>query len=197
MKRLFDFTMSFVGLIVLCPIIAVAWVAAAISTRSHGLFVQHRVGKHGKRFAVIKLRSMRNFPGASATTVTTRDDCRITPVGSLLRRLKLDELPQLINVLFGQMSLVGPRPDVLGFADQLTGSNRIVLSVLPGITGPASLKFRDEEQMLADASDPEKFNRDVIWPEKVRLNCEYVRNYLFRTDLRYIFQTIFKTERHA
>lgn len=189
-KRLFDFSMSLVGLIVLSPIIVVAWAAAAVSTRSHGLFIQQRVGKHGKLFALIKLRSMRTFPGASITTVTTRDDCRITPVGGWLRRLKLDELPQLINVLFGQMSLVGPRPDVQGFADKLTDSDRIVLTVLPGITGPASLRFRNEEELLAAADDPEAYNRNVIWPEKVRLNSDYVRKYCFRSDIGCILQTI-------
>lgn len=190
MKRLFDFSMSLVGLIALSPVIAGAWAAAAISTRSHGLFIQQRVGKHGKLFALIKLRSMRDFPGASTTTVTARNDCRITTTGAWLRRLKLDELPQLINVVLGQMSLVGPRPDVLGFADQLTGQDRIVLSVLPGITGPASLLFRNEEELLAAAEDPEAYNRNVIWPEKVRLNHNYVRNYCFRSDIGYIAQTI-------
>lgn len=186
--------MSLTGLVVLSPVIVAAWFAAAISTRSHGLFIQRRVGKNGNHFPLIKLRSMRSFPGASTTTVTTRDDCRITSVGSWLRRLKLDELPQLVNVLIGQMSLVGPRPDVPGYADELTGDDRIVLSVLPGITGPASIRFRKEEEMLAEASDPEQYNRDVIWPEKVRINSDYVRNYSFPADLRYILLTAFNAE---
>jgi len=139
---------------------------------------------------VIKLRTMHSVAGGG-TTVTTAGDARITPIGRFLRRYKLDELPQLINVLRGDMSLVGPRPDVAGFADMLTGSDRMILSVRPGITGPATLKYRNEEELLASVSDPEAYNRNVIWPDKVRINREYVQHFRLRDDLRYIWLTIF------
>jgi lipopolysaccharide/colanic/teichoic acid biosynthesis glycosyltransferase len=126
-----------------------------------------------------------------STTVTSADDPRITSLGRFFRRYKLDELPQLINVFFGQMSLVGPRPDVPGFADQLEGDDRIMLNVRPGITGPATLRFRDEEELLLGVENAEQYNREVIFPEKVRLNREYIENYSLRDDLRYIFVTLF------
>ena len=126
------------------------------------------------------------------TSVTTGADPRITCSGRFFRRTKIDELPQLINVLMGEMSFVGPRPDVPGFADSLQGDDRLILSVRPGITGPATLHFRDEEVLLAQQSDPERFNREVIYPEKVRLNRQYVENYRFIDDLKFIWQTIFK-----
>lgn len=132
---------------------------------------------------------MKNLPGIN-TNVTTDKDPRITRLGRFFRKTKIDELPQLINVFLGQMSFVGPRPDVPGFADKLTGDDRIILTVRPGITGPATLKFRDEEKLLAAQSDPERYNREVIYPEKVRLNREYVENYSFWQDIKYIFQTI-------
>jgi lipopolysaccharide/colanic/teichoic acid biosynthesis glycosyltransferase len=125
------------------------------------------------------------------TTVTTDHDPRITRLGSLFRKTKLDELPQLIHVLFGQMSFVGPRPDVPGYADSLRGEDRIILTVRPGITGPATLKYRAEEALLAGQDDPQKYNDEVLWPDKVRLNREYVENWSFLGDLRYIWETVF------
>ena len=147
------------------------------------------MGRNGRRFRVIKLRTMRMDPAVN-TTVTTSADARITPVGRLLRRTKIDELPQLINILKGDMSFVGPRPDVPGFADALEGEDRIILGVRPGITGPATLKYRDEEMLLANAEDPEAYNREVLWPDKVRINREYVQNWSFRRDVQYIWKTI-------
>jgi lipopolysaccharide/colanic/teichoic acid biosynthesis glycosyltransferase len=189
LKRVFDILVSLLGLLVLWPLLLVGWLAAAASTRANGFFVQTRVGMHGQTFKLLKLRSMRKC-FVVQTTVTTRQDPRITRIGSLLRKTKMDELPQLWNVLVGDMSLVGPRPDVPGFADQLTGDDRSVLSIRPGITGPASLEFRDEEELLAMQDDPEKFNREVIWPRKVELNRAYVANYSFWKDLVYIWRTI-------
>ncbi len=171
-------------------LILIAFILATIDTRKNGFFIQERVGKDGKLFRVIKIRTMRDMPHID-TSVTKEDDPRITYLGRFWRKTKIDELPQLINVLLGQMSFVGPRPDVPGFADQLTGEDRIILTVRPGITGPATLKFRDEEKLLAQQKDPEKYNREVIWPEKVRLNREYVENYSFWQDLKCIWQTIF------
>jgi lipopolysaccharide/colanic/teichoic acid biosynthesis glycosyltransferase len=125
------------------------------------------------------------------TTVTTAVDPRVTSYGKILRKMKLDELPQLVNVLVGDMSFVGPRPDVPGFADRLTGPDRIILSVRPGITGPATLKYRNEEELLAAQPDPEMYNREVIFPDKVRINREYVEHYSFLADMKYILLTLF------
>lgn len=187
-KRLFDVGVSLVVLSFAWPVILLGWIAATISTRVNGVFVQKRIGQHGKLFNVYKLRSMREVSGVT-TTVTSDKDVRVTSTGRILRKLKIDELPQLVNVLLGQMSIVGPRPDVPGYADKLEGDDRIVLSVKPGITGPATIAFRREEEILAGVDDPETYNIEVIWPEKIRLNCEYVRNYSFVTDLKYILQT--------
>ena len=189
LKRAFDLVASVLGLLLLWPLVLFGWIAATVSTRCNGFFIQNRVGCDGKTFPLIKLRSMRIVEGMNST-VTSDRDVRVTPVGWWLRKLKLDELPQLVNVLLGQMSFVGPRPDVPGFADRLTGEDRIILSVRPGITGPASLAFRNEEELLADAENPEAYNREVIWPEKVRLNRQYIEEYSFWQDIKYILQTI-------
>lgn len=188
-KRAFDLTASALGLIMTGWIIIIAYVAASIDTRKNGFFTQARIGKAGKTFRLIKIRTMRDLPSFD-TTVTTSDDPRITGLGRLLRRTKIDELPQLINVFLGQMSFVGPRPDVPGFADTLSGEDRIILSVRPGITGPATLKYRNEEEILSRQADPEKYNREVIYPDKVRMNREYVEHYSLWKDMKYIFQTI-------
>jgi lipopolysaccharide/colanic/teichoic acid biosynthesis glycosyltransferase len=189
-KRSFDIVGSGLGLLLTWWIILLAYVAASIDTGRNGFFTQERVGRGGKRFKMIKIRTMRDTPSIS-TSVTTEEDPRITALGHFFRKTKIDELPQLINVLLGQMSFVGPRPDVPGFADQLEGRDRIILSVRPGITGPATLAFRDEEELLARQPDPERYNREVIYPEKVKLNKGYVRNYSFLKDLTYIYLTVF------
>jgi lipopolysaccharide/colanic/teichoic acid biosynthesis glycosyltransferase len=152
--------------------------------------MQDRVGRNGKTFKVIKVRTMRPVQGVE-TVVTTDQDPRITRLGRFWRKTKIDELPQLINVLKGDMSFVGPRPDVPGFADRLVGDKRLVLSIRPGITGPATLKYRDEEQILMGVEDPETYNREVIFPDKVRINLEYIREYSFWKDLKYIWVTVF------
>jgi lipopolysaccharide/colanic/teichoic acid biosynthesis glycosyltransferase len=189
-KRLFDIIFSLTGLVLLGWIILVAFILATIDTRKNGFFTQERIGKNGKIFKVIKIRTMRELPGFD-TTVTTQRDPRITRLGAVLRKIKIDELPQLINVLLGQMSFVGPRPDVPGYADKLPEEDRrVILSVRPGITGPATLKYRAEEEILATVDDPETYNREVIFPDKVRINREYVENYSFINDLRYIWATI-------
>lgn len=190
LKRTFDVVVSAVGLTALSWVILLSYVIASIDTGMNGFFVQTRIGKHGRPFPLIKIRTMRPIRGHD-TVVTTTHDPRITRIGGLLRKMKVDELPQLFNVLVGHMSFVGPRPDVPGFADRLEGDDRIILSVRPGITGPATLRFRDEERELAGQADPEKYNREVIYPEKVRLNKLYVRNYSFTQDIRYILATLF------
>ncbi|WP_163560406.1 sugar transferase [Halomonas sp. NO4] len=188
-KRTFDFVLSAFGLVLTGWLILLAWLAASLDTRSNGFFTQQRVGKDGKRFTVVKIKTMR--PSRELTTTVTRSgDPRITPLGRIFRKTKIDELPQLWNVLLGDMSFVGPRPDVPGFADKLTGEERCLLSIRPGITGPATLKYRNEEALLAAADDPEAYNREVIWPDKVRINLEYIRDWSLAGDLRYIWQTV-------
>ncbi|WP_415886970.1 sugar transferase [Neptuniibacter sp. QD37_6] len=190
-KRAFDLLFAICGLLALWWLILIAWLAASYDTRSNGFFVQLRVGRNGKAFRVIKIKTMR--PMASIdTTVTKLGDPRITALGAVFRRTKIDELPQLFNVLLGHMSFVGPRPDVPGFADNLKGEERAMLSIRPGITGPATLKYRNEEELLVEQDDPEGFNRDVIWPDKVKINLEYIRKWSLQRDLQYIMQTVFK-----
>ncbi len=188
-KRAFDIVISAAGLIATSWIILPAWVLASLDSGMNGFFTQDRVGRGGRLFRVIKIRTMREVPGLSST-VTTGADQRITRLGRFWRKTKIDELPQLINVLKGDMSLVGPRPDVPGYADQLQGEDRVILSVRPGITGPATLKYRNEEMLLARQDDPEGFNKEILWPDKVRLNREYVQNWSFGTDVRYVWQTV-------
>lgn len=190
LKRGFDILASAGGLIVLWPVILVTWVLAGRDAGASGFFRQERVGQHGRLFHVVKLRTMRAVAGG--TTVTTAHDARITPLGAKLRRWKLDELPQLWNVLKGEMSFVGPRPDVPGFLDKLTGADRVILELRPGITGPATLKYAREEEILAAVADPESYNAEVIWPDKVRLNRAYLEEWSFAKDLGYILQTIWR-----
>jgi lipopolysaccharide/colanic/teichoic acid biosynthesis glycosyltransferase len=188
-KRVFDLVLSFFGLLFLSPLLLIGYLAATISTGKSGIFSQERIGRRGRPFNIFKLRTMKDIAGMQSS-VTTRNDIRITPAGKILRLLKIDELPQLWNVLIGDMSIVGPRPDVRGFADRLTNSDKIILSVRPGITGPASLKYQNEELMLAKKDDPESFNLQVIWPDKVKINRKYVENYLFYKDILFIIKTV-------
>lgn len=190
LKRTFDLAGATLGLSLTFWLIALAWLAATLDTRANGFFTQPRVGRNGRLFHVVKIRTMRPTDGLDST-VTTGHDPRITPLGRFFRRTKIDELPQLWNVLLGQMSFVGPRPDVPGYADALEGADRLVLSVRPGITGPATLKYRDEESLLAGVDDPEAYNCEVIYPDKVRLNREYVQNWSLWQDLRCIWRTVF------
>ena len=187
-KRTFDVLFAAVGLALTSWLIALAWVVATLDTGANGFFTQRRVGQRGRQFTIFKLRTMRS--GSTASSVTVSGDPRVTRLGRLWRRFKIDELPQLFNVLIGQMSFVGPRPDVPGFADQLKGEDRIILTVRPGITGPATLKYRNEEELLASVADPDDYNREVIFPDKLRLNREYVENWSFARDIRYIWATI-------
>src|SRR5690554_7340336 len=189
LKRSFDFVVALLGLLTVWWLIIIAWLLASIDTRSNGFFIQHRVGKDGRWFRVVKIKTMR--PSSElTTTMTARDDPRITPLGKFFRKTKIDELPQLWNVLKGEMSFVGPRPDVPRFADLLQGEEKAVLSLRPGITGPATLKYRNEEEILAAQSDPERYNREVIWPDKVQVNLDYIRNWSFFGDIKYILQTV-------
>lgn len=189
LKRLFDFSVAGIGLIVLAPIFVAVAVAVRATSRGPVLFIQTRVGRHGRFFGCAKFRTM--VAGAQAEgTITTAADVRVTPLGRWLRRWKLDELPQLWHVLTGTMSFVGPRPDVPGYADLLTGADREVLQLRPGITGPATLLFREEERLLALARDPKAFNDEVVYPEKLRINREYLETRSFWRDLGYVLATV-------
>ena len=189
-KRTFDLFFSSLGLLVAWWLILVAWLAASVDTQSNGFFIQKRVGRNGKVFRMVKVKTM--CPVADInTTITCRGDPRITHLGSFFRRTKIDELPQLWNVLLGDMSFVGPRPDVPGFADTLEGEACAILLLRPGITGPATLKYRDEEEILSEQVDAESYNRQVIWPDKVSINLEYIRTWSLRRDIRYILETVF------
>ena len=184
--------MAAAGLLALCPVLAVG--AVLIRVRMPGgpvIFRQRRVGRGGRLFTMYKFRSMTVGHGGSSVSVA--GESRITPLGHVLRRYKLDELPELWNVLIGDMSLVGPRPDVPGYADKLTGEDRDVLRLRPGITGPASLKYANEEEILALVDDPQRYNDEVIFPDKVRINLQYYRSHSLAGDIRLIFATIFRS----
>lgn len=189
LKRLFDLIFSLAGILIFCVPVFFLVILASISTGRFGIFSQLRIGQGGKEFVIYKIRTMHAQHNASP--ITQFMDPRLTPFGRFLRTTHLDELPQLYNILIGTMSFVGPRPDVPGYADKLTGDDRIILSVKPGITGPATLKFKNEDRILAAQADPQKYNDTVLWMEKVRINREYVENWSFLGDLNYIFATIF------
>lgn len=189
LKFFFDRVMALIGLLFLWPLLLV--VAVLIRVKMPGgpvFFTQQRVGRNGRLFTMYKFRSMTVGHGGSSVSVA--GESRITPLGAKLRHYKLDELPELWNVLIGDMSFVGPRPDVPGYADQLIGKDRDVLKLRPGITGPASLKYRDEEDLLAKQPDPQEYNDKVIFPDKVRINLYYLHHYSFIKDIQMIFCTV-------
>jgi lipopolysaccharide/colanic/teichoic acid biosynthesis glycosyltransferase len=190
LKRLFDVVLSFVGLIVSTVFLLILFIISSIDTKSVGLIAQNRIGQFGRPFKLFKFKTMRDTHQPQ-NYITTINDPRITSFGRFLRRNKLDELPQLWNVLIGEMSFVGPRPDVSGYADKLEGEDRIILEVKPGITGPASLAFKDEEELLAQKKNPKEYNDKVIWPKKVEINKSYIEEFSLKKDLNYILRTIF------
>lgn len=189
-KYIFDRVTALIGLLFLWPVLLI--VAILIKCRMPGpvLFVQQRVGKDGKLFHCHKFRSM--TVGHNGSSVSVAGEARITPLGAKLRRYKLDELPELWDVLIGHMSFVGPRPDVPGYADKLQGEDRIILTLRPGITGPATLKYRNEEELLATVANPKQYNDEVIYPDKVRINRYYAEHYSFLKDIQMIFCTILR-----
>ena len=197
LKWLFDKLASLFGLLFLSPVLLVVAILIKVKMPGPVLFCQKRVGQYGKLFTVYKFRSMTVKAEASvasrdsdATSIASTEQNRITPLGEKLRRYKLDELPELWNVLKGDMSFVGPRPDVPGYADQLQGEERDILKLKPGITGPASLKYRNEEELLASVDNPAQYNDEVIFPDKVRLNLYYLKNYSFIKDIQMIICTV-------
>lgn len=189
LKYLFDKSASFVGLLLLWPVLLMTAILIKMKMPDGPvMFIQQRVGRHGKMFRIYKFRTMTVDHGGSSVSV--RGESRITPLGVHLRRWKLDELPELWNVLRGDMSFVGPRPDVPGYADQLQGDDRRMLELRPGITGPATLKYRNEEELLASVDDPIRYNDEVVFPDKVRLNLYYLDNYSFLKDMQMIACTL-------
>lgn len=210
LKFLFDRIVSLFGLVFLWPLLLIVAILIKMKMPGPIIFTQKRVGKGGKVFNCHKFRTMKVNHGGS--TISVAGESRITPLGAKLRRYKLDELPGLWDVLVGKMSFVGPRPDVPGYADKLQGDDRDVLKLRPGITGPASLKYRDEEEQIAtfvqeiksgkniypnvdftNMSDGDIalwYNDNIIYPDKVRINCYYYRNYSFVKDIQMIFATV-------
>lgn len=216
LKWIFDRMMALVGLLLLWPLLIV--VAILVKVKMPGgpaIFIQKRVGLDGELFTMYKFRTM--TVSHSGSSVSVAGEARITPLGAKLRKYKLDELPELWNVFIGDMSFVGPRPDVPGYADKLIGEDRLVLKLRPGITGPATLKYRDEEEMIADflhrvrseelgarseypavdflsMSDEEIavwYNDNVIYPDKVKINLEYYQKKSLSLDIKYILETVF------
>lgn len=189
-KSFFDLIVSLLGLLFLWPVLIIVAILIKIKMPDGTiLFRQKRIGQNGKEFTMIKFRSMSAVHSGSSVSVA--GESRITPLGAKLRKYKLDELPELWNVLKGDMSFVGPRPDVPGYADKLQGEDKNILILKPGITGPASLKYRNEEELLALQANPQEYNDNVIYPDKIRINLYYLKNYSFWTDLKIIFCTVF------
>ncbi len=186
MKRLFDLCLSIALIPLLIIPILVLILLSSIDTGKFGLYQQPRVGQYGKQFQIYKIRTLR-----AGKHDLGHLNKHATSLGRLLRSNRLNELPQIFNVLFGNMSFVGPRPDLPGFADTLQGEDRMILKVKPGITGPATLKYKDEEQLLSQQLDPETYNRTIIWPDKVEINKKYVKNWSFSLDLNILWKTIF------
>lgn len=191
LKRVFDILFSSLGIAVFLPLIVLCWIVATIDTRSNGFFIHKRVGRHGGIIHVYKIKTM-YVSNVARSPLASNNVSSITRSGRFFRKYKLDELPQLFNVLSGSMSIVGPRPDVPDYADQLKGSDRLILLLRPGITGPASIKYKNEEALLSAADDPVLYNDTVIWPDKVRINKEYFIKYSLLADMKYIMQTFLK-----
>ena len=188
-KRFFDIIFSLLVIVLSFWIILIAFIISSIETKSFGIFMQKRVGKSGKIFDVFKIKTMKEIEGVD-TTVTTSNDMRITKSGAFFRKTKIDELPQLFNVFLGNMSFVGPRPDVAGYADKLEGEDRAILTIRPGITGPASIKYKNEEDILAKQSNPKEYNDQVILTDKVAINLQYIKEWSFKKDIQYIIKTV-------
>lgn len=193
MKRLFDIVFSAIALLFLSPVFFVVALWILFDSRGHVFFRQLRVGKAGREFWILKFRTMRNDASNNLQITVGSRDSRITNAGYWLRRYKVDELPQLMNVLLGDMSLVGPRPEVPKYVAMYTQEQRKVLLVKPGITDLASLKYFEESDLIAKSTNPEKTYIEIIMPEKLRLNMLYVSSQSFATDIQIIFKTVLRT----
>jgi lipopolysaccharide/colanic/teichoic acid biosynthesis glycosyltransferase len=189
-KRLFDLSAALVGVVILAPLFAVIAVLILLDTGRPVLFRQHRVGRHFVPFRVLKFRTMVVNARALGRPITAGDDPRITRVGRWLRRTKLDELPQLWNVIRGEMSLVGPRPELFEYVEMFHRDYEEILKVRPGITDYASLLYRDESELLAKADDPEREYTGRVLPDKLRLSADYLRRSSFFSDLKLIVRTV-------
>lgn len=190
MKRLFDIIASFIGIILLSPVLLLISLAVVLTSGFPIFYLQTRVGKNNKDFRLFKFRSMANNSDKKGLLTVGGRDPRITPVGYFLRKFKLDELPQLFNVLFGSMSLVGPRPEVRKYVDMYNEEQKKVLSVQPGITDYASLDYINENELLAKSSNPEETYIKEVMPAKLQLNLKYINEAGLGTDLKLIFKTI-------
>lgn len=189
LKYIFDRVVSFIGLMCLLPVLLVVSILVKVKMPDGPvIFTQKRVGRRGRLFTIYKFRTME--VKHTGSTVSVAGESRITPLGAKLRKWKLDELPELWNVLIGDMSFVGPRPDVPGYADLLKDGEERVLELRPGITGPASMKYRDEEELLSQVDNPQEYNDTVIYPDKTRLNLYYLDHYSFIDDIRMIVCTV-------
>ena len=188
-KRVFDIFLSLISMILMIPVYLTLALLIKIKMPGPVLFSQLRVGREARLFRMYKFRTMKVNHGGNSISV--KGESRITPLGAVMRKYKLDELPELWNIFKGDMSFVGPRPDVPGYADKLTGDDRRLLSIRPGLTGPASLKYSNEEEILALQPDPVKYNDEVLYPDKVRINLKYIDEYSFFYDLKIIVYTIF------
>lgn len=192
MTRLFDILLSLLGLLVLSPVFIIVYVLIIAESRGGGFYCQERVGKDGAMFRLIKFRSMRTGADRQGLITVGGHDSRITRMGYFIRKYKIDELPQLLNVLKGDMSLVGPRPEVKKYVDMYTAEQRRVLGVKPGITDYASIEYADENVILGMADDPDKVYVEQIMPDKIRLNMRYIENHNSREYFKIIFLTIKK-----
>ena len=185
-KWFFDRTVSLVLLIVLLPILLLVALCILVANGAPVLYIQERIGQNAKSFKLIKFRTMR---GEEKSPIAASEISRVTRTGRWLRRTKIDELPELLNIFVGDMSFVGPRPDVAGYADKLEGDNLRLLTMKPGLTGVASLKYRDEEDLLAVQPNPQEYNDKVIWPDKVRLNLLYMERQSLWLDVKVLICT--------
>ena len=190
-KFIFDRLFSLLLLVVLSPVLLVIFILHKIKMpKGRFLYKQVRVGKDGKLFRIMKIRTMIDDSEAGGS-VTTADDARVLPFGQWLRESKVDTFFELINILIGDMSFVGPRPDVPGYADKLEGDDRVILKLRPGLTGPASIKYRHEDRILAEQDNPLKYNDEIIWPDKVKINKEYYENWSVWRDISILWKTVF------
>ncbi len=180
-KRIFDIFFSFFCLSVFSVVIFLFWIIVSIDTKSNGLFIQERIGQFGKSFRIFKLK-----------TIKDNDSKEISKIGNFLRKSKIDELPQLWNVIIGNMSIVGPRPDIKGYYDKLEGDERKILELKPGLTSLASIKYANEDEILKLQRNPLKYNDEVIFPDKVKMNLDYYYNRSFFVDLKIILKTIIR-----
>lgn len=190
MKRCFDILAALAGVVLLSPLFVLVAILIRLTSEGPVFFRQRRVGRGGREFVLCKFRTMRVASGAECGSFDAGNNSRVTAVGSMLRKSKLDELPQLWNVLTGDMSLVGPRPEVRKWVDAYPERWNRVLTVRPGITDPASICYRNEEELLAESADPEQRYRDEILPHKLSLYEGYVRNHSFRGDMHILFKTL-------